>query len=185
MFPSSSFCTQSVPLVSYPKNFTQRCCDPCPRSGLLEVWGAACSCSSCVFRTNMLTQKNVDIASVSPCANTEISMGGVLPAASSLLRFNILSAVICSPRLTHCVSLSLLTLPCNSPQNPLHHIYVTPRPLTPESTESTPAPARRPEHNASLCHTPVAPFLFIDHLFPIKIFQQLPALESPGKLLHY
>lgn len=59
-------------------------------------------------------KRSVDIASVSPCANTPISTGGVLPAASFLLHFNILSAVICSPRLTHCVSLSLLTVPHNS-----------------------------------------------------------------------
>lgn len=65
---------------------------------------------------------NVDIPSVSPCANTEISTGGVLPPASALLHFNILSAIICSPRLTHYVSLSLLTLPHNSPKSPASHL---------------------------------------------------------------
>lgn len=44
--------------------------------------------------------------------------------ASSLLLFNIQSAVISSPQLTLSVSLSLLTR-LNSPQNPLHHIYIT------------------------------------------------------------
>lgn len=71
-----------------------------------------------------------DIASVTPAANAEISTRGVLTAASSRPHFNILSALICSPRLTRYVPLSLLTLSHNSP-NPLHHIYITPTPTPP------------------------------------------------------
>lgn len=112
----------------------------------------------------------VDMASLSPCANTEISMRGLLPAASSLLYFNILSAVICSPLLTLCVSLSLLTLLLNSPalKSPTSHLCnPTHRLLQPK-----PAPAvdeARPAWCASLWCAPAAnPFLFIDQPFAVK-----------------
>ncbi len=75
-----------------------------------------------LYRDVDCVRGNVDTASMSPCANTAISTGGVSPAASSPIHFNILSAVICSPRLTHYVSFSLLTLPRNSPKSSPSHL---------------------------------------------------------------
>lgn len=74
-----------------------------------------------------------DIASVTPAANAEISTRGVLTATSSRPHFNILSALICSPRLTRYVPLSLLTLSHNSPKSSASHLHnpnPNPTPLT-------------------------------------------------------
>lgn len=96
------------------------------RSGCILTWrpeeAHAPAASVLLSRVVDCVRRNVDIASVSPCANTQISTWGVLPAASSLLHFNILSAIICSPRLTCYVSLSLLTLPRNSPKSSTSHL---------------------------------------------------------------
>lgn len=93
------------------------------------------------------------MASSSPHANTEISLRGLLPAASSLLYFNILSAVICSPLLTLCV-----TLTANSPFYPKSPIL--PLPLAPPRSMATPAVDEAQPvwcDSASLWYGPVPP----------------------------
>lgn len=130
-----------------------------------------------------------DTASVTPAANAEISTRGVLTAASSRPHFNILSALICSPRLTRYVPLSLLTLSHNSPKSSASHLHnpnPNPTPLTPPPIPAPgPIPAAdgvRPvwDHNASLCSASLAPFLFIDRLFPIKTSNSCSLVKALG-----
>lgn len=98
---------------------------------------------------------------VTLCANTEISTGGMMPEASSL-HFNILSAVICSPRLTYYASLSLLTLPFNSLKSSTSNLlYITPHVLT-SNFPRAPGLYLEPQlvwgRDASLWNAPLTPF---------------------------
>lgn len=124
------------------------------------------------------------MASLSPHANTEISLRGLLPAASSLLHFNILSAVICSPLLTLCV-----TLTANSPSYP--QSPTLPLPLAPPRSVATPAvDEAQPVWCASRWYGPVPPlkhtvlFIYWSALCYWDIPQMLQ-FESSGEVLHY
>ena len=156
--------------------------EPYPRCNLTP-WAVPCSGSHVIVPWRV--RRHVNVASVTPAANAEISTRGVLTAASSRPHFNILSALICSPCLTRYVPLSLLTLSHNSPKSSASHLRNPhPTPLTPYCAPG-PIPAAdgaRPvwDHNASLCSAPLAPFLFIDQLFPIKTSNSCSLVKAQG-----